>query len=180
MSIGRRPSFLSLFASLAEVVVLPAPLSPTMRMRAGGLRSSGAWSPPSRVVSSSWKILTICSPGLIDLRTFSPSACSLTLAMNSLATENSTSASSSARRISRSASVMFFSEILPCPRSFLNTPSRLSESELNMMVDGYVLMDVGVGSVDLLVKVCYGSAGAVFGVYAASLSMTNVHCRAGW
>lgn len=89
-------------------------------------------------MSSSWKILTICSPGLMDLRTFSPIACSLTLAMKSLATENSTSASRSARRISRSASEMFFSEILPWPLSFLKTPSRLSESELNIKLDiGY-------------------------------------------
>lgn len=42
MRSGRRPSFLRRRASLADVVVLPAPLRPTMRMRAGGLRSSGA------------------------------------------------------------------------------------------------------------------------------------------
>lgn len=141
MRSGLRPSFLRRSASFADVVVLPAPLRPTMRMRAGGFRSSGDWSPPRRAVSSSWKILTICSPGLIDLSTFSPIACSLTLAMKSLATENSTSASSNARRISRRASEMFFSEILPWPLSFLKTPSRLSESELNMrLIIGYWLM----------------------------------------
>ena len=48
MSSGRRPSFFRRLASLAEVVVLPAPLRPQMRMRAGGLRSSGAWSPPNK------------------------------------------------------------------------------------------------------------------------------------
>ena len=73
--------------------------------------------------------------------------------MKSLATENSTSASRRARRISRRASEMFFSEILPWPLSFLNTPSRLSESELNMGESGW-----------LLVTSNYGSAGAVFGV----------------
>lgn len=162
MSSGRRPSFLSLFASLAEVVVLPAPLRPTMRMRAGGLRSRGAWSPPRRRVSSSWKILTICSPGLIDLRTFSPRAFSFTFVMNSLATENSTSASRRASLISRSASVMFFSEILPWPRSFLNTPSRLSESELNMIGVGYVVMNVASGSVVPFIGVVLGKCWCCF------------------
>ena len=61
ISSGWRPCFFSQLASFAEEVVLPAPFRPTMRMRVRfPSRFSGEASPPSRAVSSSWKILTIC------------------------------------------------------------------------------------------------------------------------
>ena len=81
-----RPCFFSQFASFAEEVVLPAPFRPTIRMRAGLSRFSGAASPPSSAVSSSWKILTICCPGDTERSTSSPSAFSFTRAMKPLAT----------------------------------------------------------------------------------------------
>ena len=60
-----------------------------------GLSSfSGSASPPSSVVSSSWKILTICWPGVTLRSTSCPSAFSRTRAMNVLATWKCTSASS--------------------------------------------------------------------------------------
>ncbi len=53
-------------------------------IRAGLSRLSGSASPPSSVVSSSWKILTICWPGVTLRSTSWPSAFSLTRAMNVL------------------------------------------------------------------------------------------------
>ena len=133
MSTGLRPSFFKCSASLAQVVVLPAPLRPTTRMRACGPSSSGAASPPRSAVSSSWKILTICCPGVTLRRTSSPRDFSLTRAMKSLATLKCTSASSRARRTSRSASLMFDSLMRPCPRRSLKTSCSLSERRENMV-----------------------------------------------
>ena len=130
---GRRPSFLRRRASFPDVVVLPAPFRPQSKMCPGALRFSGAASPPKSSVSASLKTLTICSPGLTDLMTSSPMAFSFTVAMKSLATENSTSASRRDMRISRRASLIFFSEILPTPRKLRNVLSRLSDREENMM-----------------------------------------------
>ena len=131
---GRRPSFFRRRASFALVVVLPAPFRPTTMILAGSVRSSPTASPPSRAAISSRKILTICSPGLMDLSTSCPMARSFTRPMNSRATPNSTSASSKASRMSRRASAMFFSEILPRPRSFRNVLSSLSAKSENIIV----------------------------------------------
>ncbi len=93
--------------SLAVVVVLPEPCRPTIMITAGGRTSrlSGAVpSPPSIATSSSLTILTTCWPGVTDLRTFWPTAFSVTAAMKSRATGSATSASSSATRTSRIAS----------------------------------------------------------------------------
>src|SRR6266404_153439 len=61
-------------------------------------------------------------------RTFSPSAFSLTRAMNFLATSKSTSASSNASRTWRSAASMFSSLIFPWPRRSLKISCSLSPS----------------------------------------------------
>src|SRR5207248_5474058 len=50
---GECPCFFNSRASFAAEVVLPAPFNPTIKMRAGFPRFSGAASPPSKAVSSS-------------------------------------------------------------------------------------------------------------------------------
>ena len=133
MSTGVRPFFLSQAASLAQVVVLPAPFRPTTRMRACGPRLRGAASPPSSAANSSWKILTICWPGVTLRSTSSPRAFSLTRAMKFLATLKCTSASSRASRTSRRASLTLASLIRPCPRRSLKTSCNLSERRENIL-----------------------------------------------
>ena len=62
---GRWPAFLSHWASLPEVVVLPEPCRPAIRMTDGGCEDfwKRAVSLPRTLTSSSWTILTICSEG---------------------------------------------------------------------------------------------------------------------
>ncbi len=70
-----------------------------------GAKVSPAEEPPMRAVSSSLTILTTCWPGFSVPSTSLPSARSLTFDVNSLTTRKLTSASSSARRISRMAAL---------------------------------------------------------------------------
>ena len=67
-------------ASLAVVVVLPEPCRPTIMMATGGtaLRSMVWPSAPSVATSSSWTIFTTIWPGVTDLTTVAPTACSRT------------------------------------------------------------------------------------------------------
>lgn len=128
---------LSHLASLPTVVVLPAPCRPAIRMIAGGwtLRFSSAArpigrpgaapatasSPPMMAVSSRCTMPTSAWPGDRLVRTSSPSAFSLTRAMNSRTTGSATSASSSARRTSRSISAVLASVRRASPRMVLTT-----------------------------------------------------------
>ena len=97
--------------SLAEVVVLPEPCRPTIRMGAGGEpMESASFSAPRVSTSTSWTILITCWPGVTERITFSPTARGRTLSMNSFTTGSATSASiravrTSARAASTSASV---------------------------------------------------------------------------
>src|SRR5438105_9331793 len=120
---GLWPCLTRRLPSFATVVVLPEPCNPTSITPAGRspLRASckEVSTGPIRFSSSSWQILMKWSPGATcTLRPFlsvavvattSPSAFSFTRARKRLATLNSTSASSSATRMSRKASSMFAS-----------------------------------------------------------------------
>ncbi len=122
-------------ASLAEVVVLPEPCRPAIRITAGGatlrFRPSGS-SPPSMSTRPSWTILTTCSDGLTARITVSPAASSRALAMKSLTTGRATSASSRARRTSRRASSTSLSDRTPRPVSRSKTLESRSPRESNM------------------------------------------------
>ena len=67
-------------ASLAAVVVLPAPCRPASRITAGGCvaRSSGAAAPPISAVSSRWTTPISAWPGVSEPTTSSPTALSRT------------------------------------------------------------------------------------------------------
>src|SRR5689334_8055313 len=122
-SSGFFPCFKRRFASLATVVVLPEPCRPTIMMPAGRSPFCASCSEvstgPIKASSSSWQILMKWSPGatwnflpflsVVVVATTSPSALSFTRARKRLATLTSTSASSRATRMSRSASSMFAS-----------------------------------------------------------------------
>src|SRR3954454_19682758 len=97
-----------------------------MRITVGGrdAKARPADAPPISVVSSSLTILTTVWPGLSWRWTSAPRARSLTAEVNCLTTLKLTSASSSARRISRMARVMSSSVSAPRPR----TPERVSWS----------------------------------------------------
>ena len=97
-----------------------------MRITVGGRGENArpAEAPPISVVSSSLTILTTCWPGLSCFWTSAPRQRSLTAVVNCLTTLKLTSASSSARRISRIARVMSSSVSAPRPR----TPERVSWS----------------------------------------------------
>ena len=128
---------LSHLASLPTVVVLPAPCRPAIRMIAGGVTlrfssaarppmmllpppSSASW-PPMMAVSSRCTMPTSAWPGERLVMTSSPSAFSLTRAMNSRTTGSATSASSSAMRTSRSISAVLASVRRASPRMVLTT-----------------------------------------------------------
>ena len=127
-SSGRLPSASSSLASLPEVVVLPDPCSPTIRITAGSpLRSNDVSTGPIRATSSSWHALTNQSWGDRRTRcpetligTMSPRACSLTRARKAFATSRSTSAWSRDVRTSRRAGARFssVSRALPCSASW--------------------------------------------------------------
>src|SRR5215212_4054144 len=94
-------------ASLAAAVVLPDPCRPASTTPVG-LRGESARSraaPPISSVSSSETILTTCWPGSTRLSTSSPSALDRTSLVNWRTTLKFTSASRSARRISRIAAL---------------------------------------------------------------------------
>ena len=84
-------------------------------MTVGGCEAnfSLAVSLPRISTSSSWTILMTCSAGESAVRTSWPMALARMCSMSSLTTLKLTSASSSARRISRSASSMFSSVSTP-------------------------------------------------------------------
>ena len=107
-------------ASLALVVVLPEPCRPVISTTAGGEpRLSPLSSAPRIATSSSWTILTTIWPGVTLLITSWPTARLRTRLTRSLTTGNATSASSSAMRISRIASIT---------SSSLSAPRRLRRS----------------------------------------------------
>ena len=88
-------------ASLPEVVVLPEPCKPTIKMGTGAaaLRFSGtAPAPPRAAIIASLTILMTCWPGVTLSITSAVAARSRTLAMKSFTTGKATSESSSARR----------------------------------------------------------------------------------
>jgi hypothetical protein len=77
---------------------------------------------PSISTSSSWTILMTCWPGVTDLTTSTPTARARTLSVKGAHDLGSaTSASISARRISRSASLTSFSDSAPRPVSLSKT-----------------------------------------------------------
>jgi hypothetical protein len=104
-------------ASLPDEVVLPEPCNPPSGCRTDfGAKWSAALLAPSSSTSSSWMIFTTCSPGLMLWMTCWPMALSFTFSMKSRATLKFTSASSRAKRTSRSDSEMLDSEMRPRPR----------------------------------------------------------------
>src|SRR6195256_4257389 len=110
-------------ASLAVVVVLPEPCRPTIIIATGGtaLRSMVWPSEPRVAISSSWTILTTIWPGVTDLTTVAPTACSRTFSVKLLTTSSETSASSSARRPSR---------IAASTSASVSAPRRVSRSRM--------------------------------------------------
>ena len=88
-------------------------------------------SPPRIATSSSLTILMTCWAGFSARDTSSPSARSLTAAMNSRTTGSATSASSRAMRISRAVASMSASDSRPLPRSPVNTAESRSERVSN-------------------------------------------------
>ena len=105
-----------------------------MRMTVGGRGEnvSPADAPPISAVSSSLTILTTCWPGLSCLETSTPRQRSFTVAVNCLTTLKLTSASSSARRISRIAALMSSSVSAPRWRTVESVPWSFSARESNI------------------------------------------------
>ena len=105
-----------------------------MRMIVGGRGEnvSPADAPPISAVSSSLTILTTCWPGLSCLETSTPRHRSFTVAVNCLTTLKFTSASSSARRISRMAALMSASVSAPRWRTVESVPWSFSARESNI------------------------------------------------
>src|SRR5260370_6505209 len=110
-------------ASLAVVVVLPEPCRPTIMIATGGtaLRSMVWPSEPSVAISSSWTIFTTIWPGVTDLTTVAPIACSRTFSVKLRTTSSDTSASSSARRTS---------SIAASTSASVSEPRRVSRSRM--------------------------------------------------
>ena len=123
-------------ASFAVVVVLPEPCKPTIMIATGGtaLRSMVWPSEPRVAISSSWTILTTIWPGVTDLTTVAPTACSRTRSVKLLTTSSETSASSSARRTSRIAASTSASESEPRPVSRSRMPPSFSDRLSNNAV----------------------------------------------
>ena len=123
-------------ASFAVVVVLPEPCRPTIMIATGGtaLRSMVWPSEPSVATSSSWTILTTIWPGVTDLTTVAPTACSRTRSMKLLTTSSETSASSSARRTSRIAASTSLLDSAPRPVSRSRMPPSFSDRLSNNAV----------------------------------------------
>ena len=119
-------------ASFAAVVVLPEPCRPASRMTVNFPNASPDSPSPISSVSSSWTTFTTCWPGVRLFRTSSPSAFSRTRATKSRTTVKLTSASSSARRISRIAREIDSSSRLPflrrSPRALCSLSDRLSNT----------------------------------------------------
>src|ERR1700756_2653116 len=97
-----------------------------------GENDSSRPEPPISSVSSSETILTTCWPGLSWPMMSEPSARSLTALVKLLTTLKLTSASSSARRISRMAELMSASVSVPRPRTSARVACSFSARESNM------------------------------------------------
>src|SRR6266436_1975668 len=123
-------------ASFAVVVVLPEPWRPTIMIGTGGtaLRSMVWPSEPRVATSSSWTILTTIWPGVTDLTTVAPTACSRTLSVKLRTTSSETSASNSARRTSRIAASTSASASEPRPVSRSRMPPSRSDRLSNNAV----------------------------------------------
>ena len=137
-------------ASFAVVVVLPEPCRPTIMIGTGGTElMSMVWlSAPSVSISSSWTILTTIWPGVTDLTTVAPIACSRTRSVKLRTTSSATSASSSARRTSRIAASTSFSVSAPRPvRRSRMPPSRSDRLSNNAVVPCPALRRVAVFTV---------------------------------
>ncbi len=104
-----------------------------MRMTVGDCGANSSFAVPSPIseVSSSSTIFTTCWPGVRLSRTSVPVARSRTVATKSLTTLKFTSASSSARRISRMARAMSSSVRRPRPRRSPSVAVSRSERESN-------------------------------------------------
>src|SRR3954468_22032523 len=87
--------------------------------------------PPISAASSSWTILTTCWPGLSWPTTSAPRQRSFTVAVNCLTTLKLTSASSSARRISRIALLMSSSVSVPWARTSASVSWSFSDRASN-------------------------------------------------
>ena len=118
------------FASFAVAVVLPDPWSPAIRITVGPFeaKTSSRPEPPISSASCSLTTLTTIWPGSRLSRTPSPIAFSRTPATKPLVTLKLTSASSSARRISRIALSTSASVSFPRERRSESVPWRRSES----------------------------------------------------
>src|SRR5581483_6985938 len=113
--------------------VLPEPWRPASRITVGGRPANASFESPLPIaaVSSSWTIFTTCWPGVRLFSTSAPSARSRTRATKSLTTAKLTSASSSARRISRIAFEIASSSSLPRERRSPSAACSLSPSVSN-------------------------------------------------
>ena len=117
-------------------VYRPAAVEQLIKVGGRGEKVMPAEDPPMRAASSSLTILTTCWPGLSWRWTSTPCARSLTAEVNCLTTLKLTSASSSARRISRMARAMSSSVSAPRWRTPASVPWSFSESESNMLLIG--------------------------------------------
>src|SRR5260221_10863812 len=126
---GCRPALVSHRPSLPVVVVFPEPCRPVMSTTDGRLPAvwiPGGSSPPRSATISSRTIRRTAWSGLRLFRTSWPVAWGRTRSTNCLATLKWTSASSRARRISRSAAPTWASDRVPCPRHDRKIPWSLS------------------------------------------------------
>ncbi len=125
---------------MAAAVVLPEPCRPASRITVGGLPATASLELPEPIseVSSSWTIFTTCWPGVRLLTTSWPSARAFTRSTNSFTTLKLTSASSSARRISRIAFEIVSSSRRPFLRRSPSEAWSLSPSVSNMVAEVYV------------------------------------------
>mmetsp|Transcript_1457 Transcript_1457/g.4205 ORF Transcript_1457/g.4205 Transcript_1457/m.4205 type:complete len:300 (+) Transcript_1457:2145-3044(+) len=121
------PSSFNKFASFPQVVVLPTPWSPSMRMTCLSPSSpaSFSFSFPIRLTSSSLTTFTSCWSGSKPLKTPAPVAFFSTFLMNDRVTVSETSASSRARRMSFSGSFRFDGVSSSTPFTFLQVSSNL-------------------------------------------------------
>src|SRR3954452_8289174 len=103
----------------------------TMTVGGRGENAMPCDAPPMSAASSSLTILTTCWPGLSWPSTSAPRQRSLTVAVNCLTTLKLTSASSSARRISRIALLMSSSVSVPRPRTSVRVCWSFSERASN-------------------------------------------------
>ncbi len=131
---GSRPCFLSSRASLAAAVVLPEPCRPASKMTRGGAGDGckPTVSCPRTSIRAACTSLMTCWAGVRLLWISAPSARSFTSRTKALTTLRATSASSSARRISRRTSSICFSDKRPLDRRRVKMSSRRPESESNI------------------------------------------------